>query len=232
MGQDPAVLFYTSDFLSGTILMTDDEVGKYIKLLCLQHQLYPDHIPADYMMSICNNIDSKIIKKFVTDKQGEYYNKRMEYEIKRRINFCNSRSNNRLKKKHMKNTCKTYEKHMMQHMENENENRNRTRNEAENENEKAEKIYSLYPRHVGKKAAIKSILKTLKEIDYESLMVRVNNYAESVKGADMQFIPHPATWFNQGRYNDPIEHQITKSRNVQKSVSKEYLQNLMNTELD
>ena len=36
--KDPAFLFYSSDFLSGTMLMTDEEIGQYIKLLCLQHQ--------------------------------------------------------------------------------------------------------------------------------------------------------------------------------------------------
>ena len=38
MSKDPAVLFYTSDFLSGTFTMTNEQVGKYIRLLCLQHQ--------------------------------------------------------------------------------------------------------------------------------------------------------------------------------------------------
>lgn len=36
--KDPAFLFYSSDFLSGTMLMTDEEIGQYIKLICLQHQ--------------------------------------------------------------------------------------------------------------------------------------------------------------------------------------------------
>ncbi|TRZ80528.1 DUF1376 domain-containing protein [bacterium] len=36
--KDPAVLFYTQDFITGTILMTDEQRGKYIMLLCLQHQ--------------------------------------------------------------------------------------------------------------------------------------------------------------------------------------------------
>ena len=36
--KDPAVLFYTADFLIGVSDLTDEECGKYIKLLCLQHQ--------------------------------------------------------------------------------------------------------------------------------------------------------------------------------------------------
>jgi hypothetical protein len=38
MAKDPAVLFYTQDFLVGTLTMTNEQVGKYIRLLCLQHQ--------------------------------------------------------------------------------------------------------------------------------------------------------------------------------------------------
>ena len=38
MAKDPAVLFYTQDFLVATITMTNEQKGKYITLLCLQHQ--------------------------------------------------------------------------------------------------------------------------------------------------------------------------------------------------
>ena len=38
MSKDPAILFYTGDFITGTLTMTDDQRGKYILLLCLQHQ--------------------------------------------------------------------------------------------------------------------------------------------------------------------------------------------------
>ena len=36
--KDPAFLFYSSDFLTGTMFFTDEQVGKYIRLLCAQHQ--------------------------------------------------------------------------------------------------------------------------------------------------------------------------------------------------
>lgn len=38
MAKDPAFLFYSNDFLSGTFLLSDEQVGKYIRLLCIQHQ--------------------------------------------------------------------------------------------------------------------------------------------------------------------------------------------------
>lgn len=36
MAKDPAFLFYPNDFTSGTRFFTDEQVGKYIRLLCAQ----------------------------------------------------------------------------------------------------------------------------------------------------------------------------------------------------
>ena len=120
MAKDPAVLFYTSDFLTGTALMTNEQVGKYIKLLCLQHQ--HGHLSEQQMLFICGTYDKEIFSKFKKDNNNCYYQERMEEEFLKRKNFCESRKHNR--KKHMTNICETYDKHMSTHMENENENEN------------------------------------------------------------------------------------------------------------
>jgi hypothetical protein len=103
--KNPAVLFYTGDFLSGTLLFTDEQVGQYIKLLCAQHQLYPNFIPESYVLTICKTLDSPVVKKFLKTTLG-YYNDRMRIEIERRNNFCTSRSLNRLNKR-LKTEVKT-----------------------------------------------------------------------------------------------------------------------------
>ena len=38
MAKDPAILFYTSDFLTGTLFLDMKERGQYITMLCLLHQ--------------------------------------------------------------------------------------------------------------------------------------------------------------------------------------------------
>lgn len=114
--KDPAVLFYTSDFLTGTMTLTDEQVGKYIRLLCLQHQ--KRRLSEKDMLHICKTYDEDIWCKFARDDAG-YYNERMEAEADKRRNYNESRRNNR-KKKDMSNICKTY----VRHMENENENEN------------------------------------------------------------------------------------------------------------
>jgi hypothetical protein len=127
MGKDPAVLFYTSDFLTGIRFFTMEQRGQYITLLCEQHQL--GHIPENHMISVCESNDSPVIKKFKKDDEGLYYNERMEKEKIKRENYCKSRSNNKSGRKKKKSYDFTYDKshdkHMSQHMENENENRNK-----------------------------------------------------------------------------------------------------------
>lgn len=119
--KNPAVLFYTSDFLTGTTFMSNEEVGAYIRLLCYQHQ--KGHIKKKDMNNICNTLDkdSEVYDKFLIDNNGCYYNQRMDEEIAKRSKYSQSRSNNRLKaKEHMNNICKSYDNHM----ENENEDDN------------------------------------------------------------------------------------------------------------
>jgi len=71
-------------------------------------------------------------------------------------------------------------------------------------------IYAAYPRKVGKVAAIKAIQKAM-ERGATNLLFVVRQYADATAkwpAADKQYIPHPATWFNKGMYDDdPKEWQ-------------------------
>lgn len=137
MSKDPAVLFYTADFLAGTIFMRNDQVGKYIKLLCMQHQ--QGHLKEEDMLEMCGSYDDRIFSKFVKDENGLYYNVRMEEETLKRKKYSESRSNNRKGNKnqdmieHMsqdmiedmsEHMYEHIEQHMTPHMENENVNEN------------------------------------------------------------------------------------------------------------
>ena len=131
--KDPAFLFYSNDFLSGTMLMSNEDVGAYIRLLCLQHQ--KGHLKEKDMLIICGNKNDDIFNKFTLDEDGNFYNKRLEEEIIKRKKYSESRRNNRLKKKEekthekdMKNICNSYVKHMENENENENENINKNKN--------------------------------------------------------------------------------------------------------
>lgn len=116
--KDPAFLFYSSDFLTGTMFMTDSQLGKYIKILCTQHQ--KGHLSEKDMLKICKRYDKDIFEKFTKDDDGKYYNIRLESEITKRKDYSKSRANNRKNKLTYENICFSYVKHM----ENENENIN------------------------------------------------------------------------------------------------------------
>jgi uncharacterized protein YdaU (DUF1376 family) len=115
MTKDPAFLLYSSDFLTGTMFMTNEQVGKYIRLMCVQHQ--KGHLSEKDMLNICSTYDEDVYKKFQKDENGLYFNKRLESEIGKRKAYSESRRQNRLKGK---NICKSYD----EHMENENEDEN------------------------------------------------------------------------------------------------------------
>ena len=94
MAKDPAVLFYTNDFLSGTILLSNEQKGAYITLLCLQHQ--KGLLSEKDMLSVCKSYDEDVFSKFIKTDEG-YYNERMKIEHEKRSNFCKSRRESVLK---------------------------------------------------------------------------------------------------------------------------------------
>lgn len=84
----------------------------------------------------------------------------------------------------------------------------------------AEEIYKAYPKHVAKPAALKAIRSALrnKKISAPDLLEKTKIYALSRKALDPKFTPHPATWFNQERWND-----TTPTRPQNDSTSKPWL---------
>lgn len=59
-----------------------------------------------------------------------------------------------------------------------------------------------YPRKVGKEAARKAYAKALKKTTAAKIGAGVESLRIQVAGKDQQFTPHPATWLNEGRWDD------------------------------
>lgn len=224
--KDPAFLFYSSDFLSGTMLMTDEEIGQYIKLICLQHQ--KGHLKEKDMLNICKTHNEEIFSKFKIDEEGNYYNERLEIEVNKRKAYSESRRNNRKKKeeketyeKDMKNICNSYE----EHMENENininknidliKNKDRDKGVIGEEEEEIEvlevwetqfnEFYSLYPKKVKKQDVKKWFQKNKPSNElFSSMMNSLEQFRASKdwQKDGGQFIPYPSTWLNQKRWED------------------------------
>lgn len=91
--KNPAVLWYPSDYLVGTMGMTWEEKGRYVELLNLQHQ--KGHLDINRLMPDC---PKEVLAKFVQDENGLWYNIRMEEEQIKRRKYSESRRNNRMGK--------------------------------------------------------------------------------------------------------------------------------------
>ncbi len=85
MGKDPAFLFYTSDFLMGTMLLSFEDRGKYITLLSYMHQ--SGRATEETVKSLVGDTSAKLKIKFKIDTKGLWYNERLEQEIARRKKF-------------------------------------------------------------------------------------------------------------------------------------------------
>jgi uncharacterized protein YdaU (DUF1376 family) len=82
--KDPAFLFYSSDFLTGTMFMTNEQVGLYIRMLCAQHQ-HGGRIDTNVLRTQCDSITGgdTVYNKFEHDEYGSY-NSRLEIEMQKR----------------------------------------------------------------------------------------------------------------------------------------------------
>lgn len=92
MAKDPAVLFYTSDFLTGVADLTMEERGQYITILCLQHQ--KGHLSEKTIRLTVGSISVDVMSKLRQDENGLFFSERMDQEIENRIKFLESRRNN------------------------------------------------------------------------------------------------------------------------------------------
>jgi 6-pyruvoyl-tetrahydropterin synthase len=187
MAKDPAVLLYTQDFLVGTLSMTDEQRGKYIYLLCLQHQ--KGRLTLVDLKSKLTDEDIEVAEKFPLQADGFYYNQRMCDEAIKRKDYTESRRNNRTGKKNKtsdidvkklsKSYVKSYDKSYVNRMENENENENEDANVSKAANKTvskaANKTVSNSTRKIIKKALDMLIEHGLSKEQYAEAAFNIND---------------------------------------------------------
>jgi len=92
MAKDPAFLFYSADFMMGTMLLTMEERGQFITLLSVMHQ--QGRLSADEVEVVIKGKPSqKLASKFKIDEKGLWFNERLEAESDKRKKFTESRKN-------------------------------------------------------------------------------------------------------------------------------------------
>lgn len=92
MAKDPAFLFYSQDFFTGTATMSFEDKGKYIHILSLMHQ--QGRMSEETIRFVVGSVSDSLKSKFVVDTTGLWYNERLESEIDKRAKFIESRINN------------------------------------------------------------------------------------------------------------------------------------------
>jgi 6-pyruvoyl-tetrahydropterin synthase len=187
MAKDPAVLLYTQDFLVGTLSMTDEQRGKYIYLLCLQHQ--KGRLTLKDLKSKLSDEDIEIAERFPLQADGFYYNQRMYDEALKRKNYTESRRTNRTTKKtsdidvkklsesYVKSYDKSYDKSYVNRMENENE----------NENEDVNKTVIKAANKTVSKAANKTVSNSTRKIIKKALDILIEHNLSKEQYAEAAF---------------------------------------------
>ena len=242
MTKDPAVLFYTSDFICGTEFLSYEQKGQYIHLLCYQHQ--SGHLTTEYMEKILGSNGNPVWSKFRQDDKTLWFNERMDDEKLKRNNYVESRRNiGKLGGRPSKNNHKVNHKvnHTVNHMGNENENINRLKDKSKKriniitpllvdktyntERFDFMSVWSKYPKKLGRASAEKHFNATVKtEQDFESIKTALKNFLLSkICLGDTKFIPHGGTWFNNWKdwveYKEP-ENEFTKQENRKKELER------------
>lgn len=223
MAKDPAMLFYTKDFLTGVAFLSMKERGQYITLLCYQQQL--GHMSRQQMETAVGKLSPGLWAKFVEDEQGLWYNVRADVEIGKRRTHCEKQRETIMKRwnKTPADDTTVYTTEDTVEIPRNNHgitvvdttviplaNANgiyKPKTKYQVEKERTEEVFNqfweVYPKKVAKKAARKAFDK-VPASEYPKLVPAVEAQKKSLqwhrdKG---QYIPNPATWLNQGRWDD------------------------------
>jgi hypothetical protein len=201
MSKDPAFLFYSSDFLTGTMFMDNDQVGKFIRLMCAQHQ--KGRLTKKDMLKICVTHDEDIFSKFAVDEAGLYYNERLEEEVTKRKAYSESRRNNRKKKEDVNNISESYVPHM------ENENENEIIDEVNNKLIIKNEFQQLWDNY--KKGARKVAWERYEKLSQSvrsQIIIHAPQFVQNHMEADKEdYLPHFSTYITKERWNDELPYK-------------------------
>lgn len=90
--KDPAMLFYSADYLVGVIGMSWEDQGKYMYLLATMHQ--KGRLTEETIRLMIGSVSDSLKAKFRVDEKGLWYSVRLEREVAARSKFVNSRRAN------------------------------------------------------------------------------------------------------------------------------------------
>lgn len=187
MGKDPAFLFYTSDFLLGTLLMSFEDKGKYITLLSYMHQ--NGRISGDAIKKLVGSISANLKLKFKIDENGLWYNERLEEEVAKRKCFVTScRENGKLGGRSSSKQTKLLT--------------------TKEDNGSFNKFWSMYDKPTEKQSC-KLKWEKLNADEQELIFQKLPAYVEATP--ERQFRKNPLTYLNRKIWLDEMIPQLPKA---------------------
>ena len=82
---NPQMPFYPKDFLTHTAFLTDSQAIRYLWILC--NMYIHGHLTEKQMISVCRGYDKEVFDMFDRDEDGNYYDEKLEYEIRKRDEY-------------------------------------------------------------------------------------------------------------------------------------------------
>jgi len=209
MAKDPAFLFYSSDFLTGTMFMTNEQVGLYIRMLAAQHQ-HGGRIDTNVLRMECDRITNgdTVFAKFKHDEHGSY-SERLSDEMDKRKEKSLKASES-VKKRWNKSLYERNTNVIRSVNENEDVNVNVNKNINKDINIDFEWFWNEYDKKVGVKEKLKKKWNKLTDEERQNAMNYIDLYKKAVP--DKQYRKNPESFLNNKSWND----EIIKSNNNNK----------------
>jgi len=224
MPSPPAFQFYADDFLAGTIDMTAEEVGAYMRLLCLQWTKGAITDRQKLSVGVSKEVAETVLSlKFVKQKDGTFVNVRLEEVRNLRENYAKKKSDAGKKgaesrwhshtSANGKRIAEGMAKGMAEGMANDSSSvsslhikKKKTKGKDKDRDGMFSELWEVWPRlrRSGMADAEKAWAAAVQKADPEVILSAAREYAISEVGTG-QYVKGPATWLRKGCWEDDRE---------------------------
>ena len=199
MGKEYIPLFL--DFNETTQDLTDDECGRLIRAIVA----YANDDDYESLLTGGEKIAFRFLKGLV-DRNAAISEKRAKAGANKNKQEQTETNENKTEQTETKSITKTKTK-----------TDTNTKNQNKDIQTKFDRFWSVYPKHQSKPQALKAFIKVNPD---DELMDQIMNAIEIQKQSDQwtkdggQFIPLPATWLNNSRWEDDVLPSTTRKKAV------------------
>lgn len=202
MDKDPAFLFYPGDYLRDTQCLSPAAQVAYDRIMCEHMRSIPvARERVNFFIKRLNEDEKAELHSVLSQIEGGFVIEWLNVSIEKRKAYSESRRQNGIKKHilHMQSIEPAQEDENVIEDDDDKELLNTTRIIAKGMEFNFEDIWSLYPRRVGKKHALRHFKASVKnEKDLDDIRTALNNYLASERVYN-GFIKNGDTWFNNWR---------------------------------